>query len=63
MRPQRPLLPPINEIRNKIIKMKNNTLAIEAAPAAMPKKPKAAAMIAMMRKISVQRNIFVEFDD
>jgi len=39
------------------MKMKNRTLAIEAAPAAMPKKPSAPAIIAMMRKINVQRNI------
>jgi hypothetical protein len=39
------------------MKIKNRILAIEAAPAAMPKKPRAPAMIAIMRKINVQRNI------
>jgi hypothetical protein len=34
---------------------------MDAAPAAIPKKPKAPAMIAMIRKINVQRNIFVRF--
>ena len=37
--------------------MKNNILAIEAAPAAMPVKPKIAATIAIMKKIAAQRNI------
>jgi hypothetical protein len=39
------------------MKIKNNTLAMEAAPAAIPKKPRAPAIIAIIRKISVQRNI------
>jgi hypothetical protein len=39
------------------MKMKNRTLAIEAAPAAIPKKPNAPAIIATTRKINVQRNI------
>ena len=37
--------------------MKNRTLAIPAALAAMPPKPKIAAIIAITRKIIVQRNI------
>jgi len=37
--------------------MKNKTLAIDAAPAAMPKKPNAPAIIAIIKKITVQRNI------
>jgi hypothetical protein len=46
------------------MKMKNSTLAIEAAPAAMPKKPRAPAIIAITRKINVQRNIgFIFFDE
>jgi hypothetical protein len=57
-----PLLrPEIKERRNSTIKIKNRILAMEAAPAAMPKKPKTPAMIAMMRKISVQRNIWLLF--
>ncbi len=39
------------------MKIKNRTFAIDAAPAAMPKKPKAPAIIAMIRKMTVQRNI------
>lgn len=39
------------------MKIKNRTFAMDAAPAAMPKKPKAPAIIAMMRKITVQRSI------
>lgn len=38
-------------------KMKNKTLAIDAAPSAMPPKPNMAAMIAMIKKITDQRNI------
>lgn len=41
--------------------MKNKILAIEAAPEAIPPKPKIAAMIATIRKITVQRNIVFEF--
>jgi hypothetical protein len=55
LRPHR--RPPIKEIRNNTIKMKNKIFAIEAAPAAIPKNPKAPATMATMRKISVQRNI------
>ena len=43
------------------MKTKNKILAIEAAPAAMPPKPKTAAIMATIRKITVQRNIVVEF--
>lgn len=49
--------PNISVRRNKTIKIKNNTLAIEAAPAEIPVKPKRPAMIATTKKISVQRNI------
>lgn len=41
--------------------MKNRTLAMDAAPAAIPPKPNNAAMIAMMKKITAYRNIIVEF--
>ena len=42
-------------------KMKNKTFAIDAAPSAMPPKPKMAAMIAMMKNITDQRNISFVF--
>ena len=41
--------------------MKNNTLAIPAAPAAIPPNPKIAAIIATTKKITVQRNIILSF--
>ena len=41
--------------------MKNNILAIEAAPAAIPPKPNTAAIIATIKKMTVQRNIVVDF--
>ena len=50
-------LPEMREIRNSTIKMKNNTLAIPAALAAIPPNPNIAAMIATTRKIIVQRNM------
>ena len=40
-------------------KMKNKTFAIDAAPSAIPPNPKMAAMIAMTKKITDQRNITV----
>lgn len=42
-----------NNARNK----KNNTFAISAAPSAIPPKPKTAAIIAIIKKITDQRNI------
>ena len=51
----------MRESKNKTIKMKNNTLAIDAAPAAIPPKPKIAAIIATTKKVIVQRNITVNF--
>jgi hypothetical protein len=56
-------LPEISEIRNNTIKMKNRILAIDAAPDAIPPKPNTAAMIATTRKITVQRNIVLDFSD
>jgi hypothetical protein len=50
-------LPKKSETMNSIRKMKNKTLAMEAAPAAIPPNPKIAAMIATTRKITVQRSI------
>ena len=38
--------------------MKNNILAIPAAPAATPPKPNMAAIMATIKKITVQRNIY-----
>ena len=55
------LLPEINDTRKRMIKMKNKILAIPAAPAAMPKNPKAPATMAMIKNISVQRNIWLFF--
>jgi hypothetical protein len=44
-------------------KIKNRTLAIEAAPAAIPPKPNTAATMAIIKNITVQRNIlFVLFN-
>jgi hypothetical protein len=40
------------EIINKAKKMKNSTLAMEAAPAAMPPNPKMAAMMAIIKKVT-----------
>jgi hypothetical protein len=51
------LRPESQDMRNNTIKIKNIILAIEAAPAAMPKNPNAPATIAITRKITVQRNI------
>ena len=55
------LLPPINDSRNSTIKIKNSILAIPAALAAIPPKPNTAAIIAITRKVTVQRNIVVSF--
>ena len=43
------------------MKTKNNTLAIPAALAAIPPKPKMAAIMATIRKMTVQRNIALIF--
>ena len=42
---------------NKTRKIKNNILAIEAAPAAMPVKPNTAATIAMIKNITAHLSI------
>ena len=55
------LLPKSKLSTNSTRKIKNNTLAIPAAPAATPPKPKIAAIIATIRKITVQRNITFSF--
>jgi hypothetical protein len=41
--------------------MKKSILAIYAAPAAIPKKPNIPAIIAITKKITVQRSICVDF--
>jgi len=51
-----------SEITNNTMNMKNSTLAIAAAPAAIPPKPKTAAMRATIKNNIVQRNISVNFD-
>jgi hypothetical protein len=50
-------LPEMSDIRKSTIKMKNKILAIELAPAAIPPKPNTAATMAIIKKITVQRNI------
>jgi len=52
--------PRIIAINQKAKKIKNITLATEAAPAAMPVKPKIAAMIAITKNMAAQRNIEVD---
>lgn len=47
---------------NKARKIKNNTLAISAAPSAIPPNPNIAAIIATMKKITDQRNISLFFN-
>ncbi len=47
--------------KNKTIKMKNKTFAMEAAPAAIPPNPKIAAMIATIKNPKAQRNIVFKF--
>jgi hypothetical protein len=42
--------------------MKNNTLAIDAAPAAIPVKPKIAAIIAITIKITAHLSITNNFN-
>ena len=54
-------LPEINEMTNNTTKTKKSTLAIDAAPAAIPPNPKIAAIIAKITRITVQRNIVCSF--
>lgn len=42
-----------------MIKAQNRNFAIPTAPAAIPPKPKIAAIMAIIKKITVQRNITV----
>jgi hypothetical protein len=53
----------MSDNRKSTIKMKKSIFAIEAAPAATPPKPNMAAMMATTRKITVQRNIALNFND
>lgn len=48
-------------IRNNTRKIKNNTLAILAAPAAIPVNPNRAAMIAIMKKVIDHLSIIKNF--
>ena len=47
--------------RNNTIKMKKRIFAIDAAPAAILPKPNTAAMMAIIRNVTVQRNIKYNF--
>ena len=47
--------------RNKIIKIKNNTLAIAAAPEAIPVNPNTAAIMAIIRNVADHFNITLVF--
>jgi hypothetical protein len=53
----------MSDKRNSTIKMAKRILAIDAAPAAMPPKPNMAAIIATIKKVTVQRNMIVSFND
>ena len=44
-------------IKKRTRKIKNNTLAMEAAPAAIPVKPKIAAIIAIIKNIAAHLSI------
>jgi hypothetical protein len=47
------------DTRNKIIKIINKILAISAASAAIPPKPRTPAIIATIRNTSAQLNIII----
>ena len=55
------LLPKSNDRTKSIRKMKKQIFAIPAAPAAIPPKPRKAAISAIIKKIIVQRNIIWDF--
>ena len=44
-------------------KIKKSTLAIDVAPAAIPPKPKIAAIMAITKNMIVQRNITYVFNE
>jgi len=54
-------LPNIKDNKKSTIKMKNKIFAMEAAPDAIPPKPKTAAMMATTKNMTVQRNISFKF--
>jgi len=54
-------LPKIKDNKKSTIKMKNKIFAMEAAPDAIPPKPKTAAMMATTKNMTVQRNISFKF--
>ena len=54
-------LPLTREKINKIIKIKNRTLAIPVAAPAIPEKPKIPAIIAIIIKVNDHRNIIFSF--
>ena len=47
--------------KKRTMNMKNNTFAIDAAPAAIPPKPNSAAIRAITKNVTVQRNIALDF--
>jgi hypothetical protein len=49
----------MSDIRNNTMKTKNRIFAMEAAPAAIPPNPNTAAIIAIIRNVTVQRNIYL----
>jgi hypothetical protein len=49
--------PNISDIIKRTRKIKKRIFAIEAAPAAIPPNPSTAAIIAIMRNVTVQRSI------
>jgi hypothetical protein len=51
--------PVMRDITNKTRKIKNKTLAIPAAPDAIPPNPKIAATMAMIRNVTVHRSIVI----
>ena len=55
------LAPKINTNTKSTIKIKNNTLAMLAAPSAIPPKPNIAATIEMTRKIAAHFSIEYSF--
>ena len=56
------LAPKTSDSTNKTRKIKNNTFAMDAAPAAIPPNPNNAATSAITRNVIVQRNIKLGFN-
>lgn len=55
------LLPIINEMINRMIKIKKQILAIPAEAPAIPPNPSTPAINAITTNVSVQRNIIIDF--